>query len=185
MGVLIRLFLLSISLIVLLVSCGDHEGLKPREEPRSPAQTLFENGMKLLGKKHFIESRRTFQTLITTYPDSEYTPASFLSIADSYYEEGGKENLLQAKIQYKDFFIFYPDHERAEYAQLRLAAVYYRLAEAYDWDPMYTRKAEIELGKFLENSPDSELVPKAEELLREVREKLSKCPSPQEETHAN
>lgn len=172
MRTLIRLTLLS-SFLILLASCGGREGADLQEGAVAPDKTLFENGMKFLGKKHFIKSRLSFQTLISTYPESEYTPTSFLSIADSYYEEGGKENLLQAEAQYKDFIIFYPTHESADNAQMRVAAINYRLMKPHDRDPTYTRKAEIELKKFLDVYPDSELAPTAEEFLRQVREELA------------
>ena len=170
---IVRLTLMASALIV-LASCGGRKGADLQEGAVAPDKTLFENGMKFLGKKHFIKSRLSFQTLISTYPESEYTPTSFLSIADSYYEEGGKENLLQAEAQYKDFIIFYPTHESADNAQMRIAAINYRLMKPHDRDPTYTRKAEIELKKFLDDFPDSELAPTAEEFLRQVREELSR-----------
>ena len=36
------------------------------------------------------------QTLINTYPDSEYLAKAKLAIADSYYKEGGTANMTQA-----------------------------------------------------------------------------------------
>lgn len=154
---------------LLLAGCGQKSaGLQEGAVP--PDRTLFENGMKFLEKNHFIKARLAFQTLINTYPDSEYTPAAFLSIADSYYEEGGMQNLLQAEAQYKDFIIFYPTHEMADDAQMKIAAINVKLMKPYDRDSTYARKAEIELKKFLENFPDSELAPTAEEFLREVEQ---------------
>ena len=169
----VRLTLLASALIV-LASCGGRKGADLQEGAVAPDKTLFENGMKFLGKKHFIKSRLSFQTLISTYPESEYTPTSFLSIADSYYEEGGKENLLQAEAQYKDFIIFYPTHESADNAQMRIAAINYRLMKPHDRDPTYTRKAEIELKKFLDDFPDSELARRRKRFLRQVREELAR-----------
>lgn len=158
---------------LLLAGCGQKSaGLQ--EGAVAPDTTLFENGMKYLEKNQYIKARLAFQTLINTYPDSEYTPVAFLSIADSYYEEGGTENLLQAESQYKDFIIFYPTHERADDAQMKIAAINYRLMKPADRDPTYARKAEVELEKFLENYPDSELAPTAREVLREVKETLAR-----------
>ena len=108
-----------------MASCG---GCKD-EETITPDKALFENGMKLLDKKDFIKSRQSFQTLISTYPGSEYTPASFLFIADSYYDEGGQQNLLRAEAQYKDFIIFYPTHEMAPRAKESLREVQELLSE--------------------------------------------------------
>lgn len=157
----------------ILVGCGQKSaGLQ--EGAVAPDTQLFETGMEYLEKSQFIKARLSFQTLINTYPDSEFTPASFLSIADSYYAEGGTEGLLQAEAQYKDFLIFYPMHEMADDAQLKIAAINYRLMRPYDRDPTNARKAEVEFKRFLQNYPDSELTPTAEEALREVEETLAR-----------
>ncbi|MFQ5738809.1 MAG: outer membrane protein assembly factor BamD [Acidobacteriota bacterium] len=165
-------FCLLVLMTPMILSCGQKSaGLQ--EGAVAPDVTLFENGMKYMDKNQFIKARLAFQTLINTYPDSEYTPVSFLSIADSYYAEGGTENLLQAEAQYKDFIIFYPTHEMADDAQMKVAAVNVRLMRAPDRDPTYARKAEVELSKLLKDYPDSELSPTAKWILREVEENLA------------
>ncbi len=156
-----------------LWSCGQ-KSVGLQEGAAAPDTQLFENGMTYLEKSQHIKARLSFQTLINTYPDSEFTPASFLGIADSYYEEGGTENFLQAEAQYKDFLIFYPTHEMADDAQLKIAAINYKMMKPYDRDPTYARKAEVEFKRFLENYPDSELAPTAKEALRSVEETLAK-----------
>lgn len=162
-------FGLLVMALALFSACGQ-KSADLQESAQSPDKTLYENGMKYFEKSYYIKARLAFQTLINTYPDSEYTPASFLAIADSYYKEGGTENLLQAEAQYKDFIIFYPNHEMADDAQLKVAAINVRLMKPSDRDPTYARKAEVEFKKFLENFPDSELAPTAREFLREVQE---------------
>lgn len=160
-------------LALLAAGCGQKTaGLQ--ESAVAPDTQLFENGMRYLEKAQYLKARLAFQTLINTYPDSDYTPAAFLAIADSYYAEGGTENLLQAEAQYKDFLIFYPTHEMADDAQLKIAAINYRLMKPYDRDPTNARKAETEIKRFLQNYPDSELAPTAREALREIEETLAR-----------
>ena len=157
---------------LLLSSCGQKSaGLQ--EAAMAPDSNLFENGMKFLEKNQFIKARLSFQTLINTYPDSEHTPASFLAIADSYYDEGGTTNLLQAEAQYKDFLIFYPTHEIADDAQMKIAAANVKLMRAPGRDSTYALKAERELKNFLRDYPESELAPTAREFLWEVQENLA------------
>ena len=157
---------------ILSSSCGQKTaGLQ--ESAVSPDKQLFDNGMSFLGKNAFIKSRLSFQTLINTYPDSEFTPVAFLAIADSYYDEGGTENLLQSESQYKDFNVFYPTHEMADDSQMKIAAINIRLMRAPDRDPTFARKAELELRKFLEIYPDSELAPTALEFMRDVQQTLA------------
>ncbi len=170
MRVLIQALLVSV--VWLVVSCGQ-KSANLQEGAVAPDTTLFENGMKYLEKSQFIKARLAFQTLINTYPDSEFTPVALLSIGDSFYAEGGTENLLQAQAQYKDFIIFYPTHERADDAQMKIAAVSIRLMRAPDRDPTFARKAAAELEKFLNEYPDSELAPTALEFVVEVSENLA------------
>jgi len=156
----------------LFAGCGQKSaGLQ--EGAAAPDTQLFENGMDYLSKSQFIKARLAFQTLINTYPESEFTPSSFLAIADSFYEQGGMENLLQAEAQYKDFMIFYPTHEMADDAQLKIAAINYKLMGPYDRDPTHMRKAASEIKRFLRNFPDSELAPTAREALKEVEEAMA------------
>lgn len=159
--------------LLLAAGCGQKTaGLQ--EGAAAPDTQLFETGMEYLEKSQFIKARLAFQNLVSTYPDSDYTPASFLAIADSYYAEGGTENLLQAEAQYKDFLIFYPTHEMADDAQLKIAAINYKMMKPYDRDPTAARKAEREFKRFLDNFPDSELAPTAREFHREVEETLAR-----------
>src|SRR5260370_28769292 len=61
--------------------------------------------------------RLGLQTLINTYPDSEYLAKAKLGIADSYYKESGTANMAQAIQGYKDFIIFFPFLPEAGYRQ--------------------------------------------------------------------
>ena len=61
-----------------------------------------------------------------------------------------------------------------DHAKTRIAGINCRLKIPHDRNPTYTRKAEIELKRFLEDFPDSELAPAAEEFLRQVQENLYK-----------
>ena len=161
-------------LLVVVIAAGCGQKSADLQDAAVPPDTaLFENGMKYLKKNQFIKARLAFQTLINTYPDSEFTPISFLSIADSYYREGGTSNLLQAEAQYKDFIIFYPTHEMADDSQMKVAAINFRLMRAPDRDPTNSRKAMVELRKFLRDYPDSPLAPTAREVLWEVEENLA------------
>ena len=161
-------------LVLMVAACGGQKSAGLQDGAQAPDTGLFENGMTYLDKNQHIKARLSFQTLINTYPDSDYTPSAFLGIADSYYAEGGIDSLLQAEAQYKDFLIFYPTHEMADDAQLKIAAINYRMMKPYDRDPTYAKKAQIELQRFIDNHPDSELTPSARYFLKDVEEILAR-----------
>src|SRR6195256_899665 len=83
--------------------------------------------------KHEV-GRLNLQTLINTYPDSEYLAKAKLLIADSYYKEGGTANMTQAISGYKDFIVFFPFLPEASYAQLQVAMGHFKQMEKPDRD---------------------------------------------------
>ena len=73
----------------------------PAEPSAEPDKVLYDRAMVDLKKSRFIEGRLALQTLINTYPDSEYLAKAKLGVADSYYREGGTSNTTQAVSEYK------------------------------------------------------------------------------------
>src|SRR6201997_35754 len=117
--------------------------------------------------------RLNLQTLINTYPDSEYLAKAKLSIADSYYKEGGTANLTQAIAGYKDFIVFFPFLPEAPYAQIQVAMTHYKEMAKPDRDRTEAKAAEEEFQTFLAKYPKDPLVPKAQQHLRDVQEVLA------------
>lgn len=117
--------------------------------------------------------RLNMQTLINTYPDSEYLAKAKLAIADSYYKEGGTSNLALAVSGYKDFEVFFPFLPEATYAQMQVAMAHYRQMEKPDRDRTHALDAEEEFQIFLQKYPNDPLAPQAKQHLREVQEVLA------------
>jgi outer membrane protein assembly factor BamD len=114
--------------------------------------------------------RLGLQTLINTYPDSEFLAKAKLGIADSYYKEGGTANMTQAIQGYKDFIVFFPFLPEAAYAQLQVANAHYQQMAKPDRDRSEAKAAEEEYQTFLAKYPKDPLAPKAEQRLRDVQE---------------
>src|SRR5581483_11388393 len=70
---------------------------------KQPDKVLFDRAMDAMKHNKFDVARITLQTLINTYPDSEYIARAKLAVGDSWYAEGGSAALTQAEIEYKDF----------------------------------------------------------------------------------
>jgi outer membrane protein assembly factor BamD len=138
-----------------------------------PDKVLYARAMADMKRGHQEVARLTLQTLINTYPDSEFLAKAKLAIADSYYKEGGTANWAQAIAGYKDFIVFFPFLPEAPYAQLQVAMVHFREMEKPDRDRAHSRAAEEEFQTFLQKYPNDPLAPKAEQRLREVQEMLA------------
>ena len=137
-----------------------------------PDKELFDRAMKALKRGKFDIARLDLQTLLNTYPDSEYAMRSKLAIGDTWYKEGGTAALQQAEEEYKDFITFFPDKPEAAEAQMKVADIYYRQMEKPDRDPTNATRAQEEYRVMILQYPDSSLIPQAKQRLREVQEVL-------------
>ncbi|MFQ5664108.1 MAG: outer membrane protein assembly factor BamD [Terriglobia bacterium] len=141
-------------------------------DSQEPDKILYERSVEDIQKKRFNVARLTLQTLINTYPDSDYLADAKLAIADSYYAEGTTASLTHAEIEYKDFVTFFPNLPQVPYAQYRAALCHYQRLEKPDRDRTYARRAEEEFQRLLRNYPDSEYAAEGEKKLIQVQEVL-------------
>jgi outer membrane protein assembly factor BamD len=138
-----------------------------------PDKVLFDRAMDAMQHSRFDVARITLQTMINTYPDSEYVARAKLAVGDSWYAEGGSAGLAQAEIEYKDFITFFPNLPEAAEAQLKVANIHYRQMEKPDRDFTHAKRAEEEYKQLILQFPDSKLGPEAKQRLREVQEVLA------------
>ncbi|MGD0426468.1 MAG: outer membrane protein assembly factor BamD [Candidatus Acidiferrales bacterium] len=138
-----------------------------------PDKVLYDRAQADLKAGRYIEGRLALQTLINTYPDSEYLAKAKLAVADSYYKEGGTTNLTQSIQEYNDFRTFFPFLDEAAYAQMQIGLAHYKMMEKSDRDKTQGEAAEDAFQAFLLSYPQSPLVPKAEQYLRDVQEVLA------------
>jgi outer membrane protein assembly factor BamD len=138
-----------------------------------PDKLLYDRAIEDIKHGRQEVGRLGMQTLINTYPDSEYLAKAKLAIADSYYKEGGTANMTQAISAYKDFGVFFPFLPEAGYAQLQVAMAHYQQMEKPDRDRTHAIAAQDEFQIFLQKYPKDPLAPKAEQHLREVQEVIA------------
>jgi outer membrane protein assembly factor BamD len=137
-----------------------------------PDKELFDRAMIAMKKGKFDIARLDLQTLLNTYPDSEYQMRAKLAIGDTWYKEGGTAAMQQAEEEYKDFITFFPDKPEAAEAQMKVADIYYKQMEKPDRDPTNATRAQEEYRAMILQYPDSSLIPQAKQRLREVQEVL-------------
>ena len=138
-----------------------------------PDKILYDRAIDDIKHGRQEVGRLNMQTLINTYPDSEYLAKAKLAIADSYYKEGGTSNLALAISGYKDFIVFFPFLPEATYAQMQVAMAHYKQMDKPDRDRSHAVAAEDEFQIFLQKYPNDPLAPQAEQHLREVQEVLA------------
>jgi outer membrane protein assembly factor BamD len=168
-------WLVALFAVAMFAGCGGRNAV-PQANTNDSAEAdklLYERAANDLQHSRYELARLTMQTLINTYPDSEYLAKAKLAIADSYFKEGGATGLTQAVAEYQDFITFFPFLDEAAYAQMQVAMAHYRRMEKADRDRTEALEAEAAFQTFLQKFPRTELTPKAEQRLREVQETLA------------
>src|SRR6516165_5239746 len=156
-----------IGTLLLVVGCTTKKVKNPiaNVDSKQPDKVLYDRAMDAMKHQKYDVARLSLQTLINTYPDSEYIARAKLAIGDSWYAEGGAAAMTQAESEYKDFQTFFPNMPEASEAQLKIANIHYKEMEKADRDFTHAKRAEDEYRQLILQYPDSKLMPEAKQRL--------------------
>jgi outer membrane protein assembly factor BamD len=162
--------------LAITVACTNKKSVNPLANvgSKQPDKVLFDRAMDAMKHNRFDVARMTLQTLINTYPDSEFIARAKLAEGDSWYAEGGTASLAQAEQVYRDFETFFPNMPEAAEAQLKIANIQYQQMEKSDRDYTHAKRAEDEYRNLIMQYPDNpKLVKEGKRRLLEVQEVLA------------
>ena len=153
-------------------------GRSPYDNPiannsQQPDKILFDKAIENIERHRYELARITLQTLLNTYPDSEYIAKAKLAIADSWYREGTSTALAQAEAEYKDFITFFPNMEEASESQLKICQIHYNQLKKPDRDNINAVRADQECRQLLLRYPNTVFRDETEQLLRNVQEVIA------------
>jgi outer membrane protein assembly factor BamD len=163
-------------LLLITAACTNKKSTNPLANigSKQPDKVLFDKAMDAMKHNRFDVARMTLQTLINTYPDSEFIARAKLAVGDSWYAEGGTASLAQAEQEYRDFETFFPNMPEAAEAQLKIANIQYQQMEKSDRDYTHAKRAEDEYRNLIMQYPDNpKLVKEGKARLLEVQEVLA------------
>ncbi len=145
------------------------------QDANLPDKQLYDKALTEEKKGHFEVARLDLQTLLNTYPDSQYLMRSKLAVANSWFQEGGSAALAQAEQEYGDFITFFPNAPEAAEAQMRMGDIYLKQMDVPDRDYAKALKAEAQYRIMLKSYPDAPpaVHKEAEQKLRDVQEVLA------------
>src|ERR1700676_2780992 len=155
------IFVLLGLLLTLTVACTNKKSVNPLANvgSKQPDKVLFDRAMDAMKHNRFDVARMTLQTLINTYPDSEFI---------------ARAKLAQGEQEYRDFQTFFPNMPEAAEAQLKIANIQYQQMEKADRDYTHAKRAEDEYRNLIMQYPDNpKLVKEGKERLLEVQEVLA------------
>ena len=142
-------------------------------QSKQPDKELYDKAMVAMKKGRYDVARLDLQTLLNTYPESEYRMRAKLSVGDTWFKEGGSAAFTQAEAEYEDFITFFPNAPEAAEAKMKVADIYYQQMEKPDRDYTNAQSAEKEYRDMINMFPDSALIPRAKQKLRDVQEVLA------------
>jgi len=172
----VKIIVAVLALALPFAACGGKQKAKiTLEEAKGPGRDkeLFRQGVEAIRKGNFDEGRILLNTMINTYSDSPLIKMSKLSIADSFYLQGGSKGLAQAEIEYRDWIQFFPDDNLADDTMLKIAEVHLKQVMAADRDTTHARLAERQLKDLLRRYPNTDAKPEVEQLMNQVQEILA------------
>jgi outer membrane protein assembly factor BamD len=140
-----------------------------------PDKQLYDKAVAQEKSGHFDVARLDLNTLLSTYPDSQYQMRAKLAVADSWYQEGGSAALAQAEQEYNDFITFFPNVPEAAEAQMRIGDIYFKQMDVPDRDYAKGVKAQEAYRLMLKQYSDApkKLIDEARQKLREVQEVMA------------
>jgi outer membrane protein assembly factor BamD len=143
------------------------------------AKQNYDKGVALLKDEDYAEAAKYFQFVKQKYPFSKYAVLAELALADSQFDRG---NYSEAIDSYKTFARLHPTHDRVEdgYVAFRIGESYFKdmpddiflLPPSYEKDQSAVTDALRELSDFERKYSDSRYVKKAEELRKQVLQRL-------------
>lgn len=172
----VKFFVLAMAVATTFAACG---GGKPKakvtlEEARAGRDLeLYREGVNSIRNGNYDQGRILLNTMINTYSDSPLLRVAKLSIADSFYLQGGSKSLAQADVEYRDWIEFFPEDPLADDAMLKMAEIHLKQVEAPDRDTTHAKLAERQLKEMLRRYPGTDAKDEAQELMAEVQEILA------------
>lgn len=171
----VKILVVFLVLASLFAGCGKSKPKLTLEEAKGPGRDreLFRQGVDAIRKGNSDEGRILLNTMINTYSDSPLIKMAKLSIADSFYLQGGSKGLAQAEVEYRDWIQFFPDDPLADDTMLKIAEVHLKQVMAADRDTTHARLAERQLKDLLRRYPNTDAKEEAEQLMNQVQEILA------------
>jgi outer membrane protein assembly factor BamD len=161
-----KLFYLFITFTVLSSCSSYHKALK-----KTDVGEKFRVGEEMYNKGKFDKANKLFAQIVPAYRGKVQAEKLMFLYANSYFE---MKDYYLAGYQFERFVTSYPESEKAEEAAFLSGKSVYMLSPVYSKDQTETLDAIEKLQTFINLFPESEFLPQANELVRELDFKLEK-----------
>jgi outer membrane protein assembly factor BamD len=147
-------------------------GCSGSAKPAAPtsAEALFDRAAGELATKHYTEASEDFERFTLEYPTHPKVQEARFHIGEAYL---GKKEYVTAAAEFTRLATDYPSGGFADDARFKVCEAYSRLSPVVQLDQQYTKAAIDHCEALVTYYPTSELVPRAQEIAKALREKLA------------
>jgi len=160
------LFLLAI-VTFLSQSCNEYQKVLKNEDVKAK----YDMAEKYYEAKDYKRANRLFEQIAPKYVGKPQGERVQFFLANTYYQV---RNYNFAGYQFERFLKSYPKSDKAAEASFLGAKSYYMLSPRYSLDQTDTEKALVKLQNFINTYPESEFMPEANTMAKELTTKKEK-----------
>ncbi|TDU40556.1 Beta-barrel assembly machine subunit BamD [Gelidibacter sediminis] len=152
---------------VLFSSCSEYQKALKSED----IATKFKMGTELYDAGKYGKANRLFAQIVPQYRGKPQAEKLIYMYSNSFYN---MRDYYLAGYHFERFESQYPKSEKAEEALFLAAKSFYKLSPVYSKEQKETKVAIEKLQLFINKYPDSEYLPEANSLIKELDYKLEK-----------
>ena len=153
--------------IVLFSSCNEYQKALKSED----VAVKFDVATKMYEAKSYNKALRLFEQIAPSYRGKPQAEKLFYMFSQTYFKT--KQYYL-AGYQFESFVSSYPKSEKAQEAAFLGAKSYSMLSPVFSLDQTDTTKAIEKLQTFIDTYPNSEYLPEANLIMKNLNEKIEK-----------
>ena len=154
------------AMIILFSNCYDEVRIQEMsyDERYIAAKKMFE-------KEEYQNAKLNFEILTSTARGTSFIDSAFYYLAYCHYN---LQEYISAASEFNRLISDLPASSLTDDAQYMIGMSYFDLSPKYSLDQEYTKKAITEFEKLKNYYPNSQYIPKANEMLKNLKNKLAK-----------
>ncbi|MCF6224601.1 MAG: outer membrane protein assembly factor BamD [Flavobacteriaceae bacterium] len=152
---------------IMFISCGEYNKVLNK----GLNADRYKLAVELYEKENYKKAIPLFEKLVGPYAGKPQMERIQYMVADSYYKT---EDYTLASYYFSKFIINYPSSSKVEEAAFVGAKSYFLAAPNYSLDQQDTDKALVAFQGFIDEYPNSELIPEANKYYKELISRLER-----------
>jgi outer membrane protein assembly factor BamD len=158
-------FLYILLAVLTLSSCSEYQNAMKSDDVEFKTNVFN----KQIEKKKYSKAIRLFELYASSYRGKPQAESAFFNYAKALY---ATKQYITAAYQFESFASSYPKSANAEEASFLAAESYSKVSPIYSLDQVDTDKALSKLQIFANKYPNSQYLPRANEIVKKLSEKL-------------